>query len=133
MSTRIAQIKAGTKRLGDVLGGYRITGFGQAWVVDDEDNCAFGAAPGERVRVCYAYGEPAQVEAALAAEAPPAPRDWREEVAERMQARRVAELESTIRTADNVLKNADCSSMHDEWRTKRAAAAAELETVRAPA
>lgn len=57
MGQRIGTIRVGTVKIGDTLHGCVITGFGQSWIVSDEDNAAFGAGPGERVRVCYAYGE----------------------------------------------------------------------------
>lgn len=67
MSTRIARVVAGSRQVGDILNGHRITGFGQVWTLDNEDNCSVGAAPWESVRVCYAYGEPVTAETAAPA------------------------------------------------------------------
>ncbi len=64
-SERIGRVRTGTVKAGDVLHGYVVTGFGRTWVASDEDNGAYGAGPGERVEVCYAYGE--RVSAAVAA------------------------------------------------------------------
>jgi hypothetical protein len=57
MSVRIRQVTVGSYQVGDELGGYVITSFGRSWKLDEEESCAYGAAPWERVEVCYAYGE----------------------------------------------------------------------------
>lgn len=57
MSTRIRQVAVGRYKLGDELDGHIITGFGRSWKLDEEESCAYGAGPWERVEVCYAYGE----------------------------------------------------------------------------
>lgn len=49
-------VGVGSVRVGDVLAdGRKVTGLGKSWTIDDEDNCAWGAAPGVDVRVQYAY------------------------------------------------------------------------------
>lgn len=57
MSARIRQVAVGSFNVGDELDGFRITGFGRSWKLDEEESCAYGAGPWERVEVCYAYGE----------------------------------------------------------------------------
>jgi hypothetical protein len=59
MSTRIGMVKAGSVAIGDVMDGYVVTGLGRSWSLDEEESCAWGAGPWERVRVQYAYGEQA--------------------------------------------------------------------------
>ena len=66
MSERIGQVVVGQHEVGDIVHGHRVTGFGRAWTLQDEDLCAVGYAPGSTVLVCYAYGEPAAPEAAAA-------------------------------------------------------------------
>lgn len=49
-------VGVGTVLVGDMLAdGRKVTGLGRSWILDDEDNCAWGAAPGIDVRVQYAY------------------------------------------------------------------------------
>jgi hypothetical protein len=61
MSGRIT-IVAGTKKVGDTIGKFRITGFGREWSerVTDDTACAYGMEPGRdyypRVKMQYAYG-----------------------------------------------------------------------------
>lgn len=58
-STERVKVVAGSKKIGDTINGYAITGFGQAWsqTVRDCDTSAYGLEPGmdHRVTVQYAY------------------------------------------------------------------------------
>jgi len=62
MSDRI-KIRAGSKKVGDVVAGKKITGFGKVWNehVTDDTACCYGMEPGldyyPPVKMQYAYLE----------------------------------------------------------------------------
>jgi len=60
------KIRAGSKKVGDKIGSFTITGFGTIWSerVTDENACAYGMQPGldryPSVKMQYAYGTRAE-------------------------------------------------------------------------
>ena len=61
MKDRI-KIRAGSKKVGDMIGDFEITGFGKIWSerVTDDTACVYGMQPGmdyyPPVKMQYAYG-----------------------------------------------------------------------------
>ena len=57
------KIRAGSKQIGEMIGNFKITGFGKIWSerVTDDTACAYGMEPGldnyPPVKMQYAYGE----------------------------------------------------------------------------
>ena len=62
MKDRI-KIRANSKKIGDKIGSFEITGFGKIWNerVTDDTACAYGMQPGmdyyPPVKMQYAYGK----------------------------------------------------------------------------
>lgn len=57
MSERIRQVVVGTVKVGDIIDGYRVTGFGRSWAPQDDEHNAGYSTETWNDRVCYAYGE----------------------------------------------------------------------------
>lgn len=57
MSARIKAVTVGTVKVGDIIDGYRVTGFGRAWTPADDEHNAGYCQETWNDRVCYAYGE----------------------------------------------------------------------------
>lgn len=129
MSTRIAMVRAGSVKIGDTLQGFVVTGLGRVWTLDDEDNCAVGAAPWETVRVCYAYGEKAaRTPAPVEAPEPPAPAygsmEWKRDRLARLP-EMIEELEWKQR------RNKATHPLQRDWAKWSTSMRAELESLRA--